>query len=291
MAPVHGQGLRDGYTIGLRKSSSYLLQFDCQRTKELMTIRTSIACAFLSIFSAFAHSQVVEYEILPESRFFYTMKDGSGVLTGNIKGLCRVVLRQKHGETDLAIDSMHLTSLTDPEIVVTGGGRWNIGYGSAGDVAKFGLQYVELYVAVEGDIEQPLYTMELNTASVEFPAVSQGLFGAPFAGNFVMMPAGESIKRFFRRGDVDGDEDKDITDAMVVLLHLFQAGVAPTCQDAEDVNDDGSIDLGDAVYLLNRLFLGGERPPVPSQHCGLDRTVDDLDCQGQQACITIDRIE
>jgi hypothetical protein len=251
----------------------------------------SIACASLMLCVVLVHSQAVEYEILPESEFQYALKDGSGVLSGNIKGLCRVVLKQTHGETDLSIDSMHLTSLTDPEITVTGSGRWNIGYGSASDVAKFGLQYVELYVAVEGDIEQPLYTIELSFAEVEFPAASQFLFGAPFAAKLFLMPAGESIKRFFRRGDVDGDEDKDITDAMVVLLHLFQGGEAPMCQDAEDANDDGRIDLGDAVYLLNRLFLGGERSPVPSQHCGIDRTEDDLDCQGQQACITIDRVE
>jgi hypothetical protein len=236
----------------------------------------------------------VEYEVLPESEFQYGFTDENGAwqeLTGNITGMCRVTIRQVERETGLAIDSLHMTSLTDPEIAVTGGGSWYIQYGSSGEVVKFGSQVVELVVAVTGDIEQLLYVPERVAVEEEFPALRQFLFGAPFGMRIIMRPAGDSIKRFFRRGDVDGDEDKDITDAMVVLLHLFQGGAAPLCQDAEDANDDGMIDLGDAVYVLNRLFLGGDRYPVPSLHCGLDPTDDDLDCQGQQACITIDRVE
>jgi hypothetical protein len=254
----------------------------------------ALLCTALLLCHESGAAQTVEYEILPESEFGYSFVDNEGhtqTVSGNIKGLCRVTITQKERETSLLIDSLHMTSLTDPEITVTGGGNWYIQYGIAGEVVKFGSQVVELVVAVTGDIEQLLYVPERVAVEEEFPALRQFLFGAPFAMRIIMMPAGDSIKRFFRRGDVDGDEDKDITDAMVVLLHLFQGGEPPTCQDAEDGNDDGKIDLGDAVYLLNRLFLGGQRFPVPSLHCGLDPTDDDLDCQGQQACITIDRLE
>ena len=251
------------------------------------------AALILSAGSAFPQA-VVEYEVLPESEFQYGYTDDAGVvqtLEGNIQGLCRVVLRQREGETALFIDSLHMTTLTDPEITLTGGGRWDIGYGSA-EVGKFGLQFAQLEIQTELGSQHFITTfLEPTVASVGFPALYEGLIGNGLGIAMRMAPAGDSIRRFFRRGDVDGDEDKDLGDAMAILLHLFQAGEAPACLDAEDTNDDGQIDLGDAVYVLNRLFLGGPRSPMPSQHCGLDPTEDDLDCQGQQACMTIDSLE
>ncbi|HEU5311600.1 MAG TPA: hypothetical protein VFV24_09130, partial [Candidatus Eisenbacteria bacterium] len=114
---------------------------------------------------------VVEYEVLPESEFQYGYTDDAGVvqtLEGNIQGLCRVVLRQKEGETALFIDSLHMTTLTDPEITFTGGGRWMIGYGSA-EVGKFGLQFATFGVQAEEGPGLFIATLwEPNIASVEF---------------------------------------------------------------------------------------------------------------------------
>ena len=42
----------------------------------------------------------------------------------------------------------------------------------------------------------------------------------------------------FRRGDVNGDSSYDVTDPVLILLHLFAADHI-TCEDAADTNDDG----------------------------------------------------
>src|SRR5262245_23219169 len=75
----------------------------------------------------------------------------------------------------------------------------------------------------------------------------------------------------FIRGDVDGNRTHDVTDAVLLLNHLFLGN--PTsleCDDAADVDDTGALELTDAVYLLNFLFLGGESPLQPFPRCGLD---------------------
>lgn len=65
--------------------------------------------------------------------------------------------------------------------------------------------------------------------------------------------------RPFRRGYVDRDDKVKITDAVVLLNHLFVGGEEPDCLDAADTDDSGRVDLADAVALLNYLFLGGRR--------------------------------
>ncbi|MDE0959236.1 MAG: dockerin type I repeat-containing protein [Planctomycetota bacterium] len=83
----------------------------------------------------------------------------------------------------------------------------------------------------------------------------------------------------FRRGDVNGDANVNIGDAVSLLGFLFSGGAAPGCDDAADVNDDGSMNIGDAVYELGFLFSGGAAPPAPGGTCGIDPTdTDPLDC-------------
>ncbi|MBI4605350.1 MAG: hypothetical protein HY721_25585 [Planctomycetes bacterium] len=87
----------------------------------------------------------------------------------------------------------------------------------------------------------------------------------------------------FRRGDVNGDEAADISDAVWVFGYLFLGGATPACLDAADINDDGAVDLSDGVFLLNHLFQGGPAPPSPSPRdaCpGRDPTPDGLVCSG-----------
>jgi hypothetical protein len=85
----------------------------------------------------------------------------------------------------------------------------------------------------------------------------------------------------FRRGDVDGTGQVNITDAVAVLQRLFQGGARPSCEDAADTNDDGGINVSDPVYLLNHLFLSGPVLPAPgTASCGVDSTRDDpLGCE------------
>ena len=80
----------------------------------------------------------------------------------------------------------------------------------------------------------------------------------------------------FRRGDVDRDAVRGLTDAVNIFNYLFLGGRAPTCFDAADVDDDGTIILTDGVFLLNFLFLGGPAPPPPGGDCGADATPDGL---------------
>jgi hypothetical protein len=67
----------------------------------------------------------------------------------------------------------------------------------------------------------------------------------------------------FLRGDADASGERDITDAIATPITCFAGGPAPSCADAEDANDDGSLDLSDAVSFLGYLFLTGEKPPPP----------------------------
>jgi hypothetical protein len=83
----------------------------------------------------------------------------------------------------------------------------------------------------------------------------------------------------FRRGEVDGEEGINQADALALLFFLF-GGRDLTCLDAADVNDDGKINVSDAIVLLRHLFQGGAAPPEPYDAPGPDPTADDLGCSG-----------
>ena len=97
----------------------------------------------------------------------------------------------------------------------------------------------------------------------------------------------------FRRGDVGiqgpggtspADGRWNITDAVRILLVLFDSGYSLPCEDAADINDDGVVNLTDAIYSLNFLFLGGSAPVAPFPDCGIDPTIDGLDCATNAGC-------
>ncbi len=58
-------------------------------------------------------------------------------------------------------------------------------------------------------------------------------------------------------GDINGSGAVDISDAIMILDHLFTARDAYLCPGVSDVNGDGSLDISDAIFLLASLFLGG----------------------------------
>lgn len=87
----------------------------------------------------------------------------------------------------------------------------------------------------------------------------------------------------FRRGDLDGDGQITIGDAINVLSYLFSGGTEPSCRDAADGNDDGAITIADPITLLAYLFQGGSPLPAPGTGCGVDPTEDALDC-AQPGC-------
>ncbi|MCZ6795779.1 MAG: FG-GAP-like repeat-containing protein, partial [Planctomycetota bacterium] len=88
----------------------------------------------------------------------------------------------------------------------------------------------------------------------------------------------------FRRGDVDADGDVILTDAVRLLVFLFQGGEAPPCDKAADANDSGRIDISDAVSVLLFLFRGSGSLPGPCAACGLDPTPDELTCGAFPPC-------
>ena len=90
-------------------------------------------------------------------------------------------------------------------------------------------------------------------------------------GGPVPLPEEEAL--CFRRGDGIDDGQRDLSDPIPVLAHLFLGGPA-TCLDALDFNDDGVLDLTDAINEIGYLFLGEEPPPAP-RDCGVDPTPED----------------
>lgn len=61
----------------------------------------------------------------------------------------------------------------------------------------------------------------------------------------------------WKRGDVNGDNAVDISDALNILGFLFQDGIPPACINAADVDANSIIDISDGIYLLSYLFSGG----------------------------------
>jgi hypothetical protein len=89
----------------------------------------------------------------------------------------------------------------------------------------------------------------------------------------------------FRRGDVDGDGEINITDGVRVLNHLFLGTGEITCPDAADTNDQGELNITSGVFILNWLFLGGREPPPPGpRECGEDDTDDAMEECAYEAC-------
>lgn len=98
--------------------------------------------------------------------------------------------------------------------------------------------------------------------------------------NFTLIGGG--VVESFIRGDVSGDGQLQINDAVALLSYLFSSGPTPTCLDAADANDNGAIAIDDPVSLLAYLFQGASLP-APNPDCGTDTTMDGLDCQTSSA--------
>jgi hypothetical protein len=96
--------------------------------------------------------------------------------------------------------------------------------------------------------------------------------------------ADSALERPFRRGDVDANARVNLTDAIVLLQHLFGRAAAPPCASAADANDNGNLEIGDGLAILLYVFLGQETLAEPLASCGVDPTWDDLGCAAYRAC-------
>ena len=99
------------------------------------------------------------------------------------------------------------------------------------------------------------------------------------------VPFPEVPREPFRRGDISGDSQVNLTDSVFLLRHLFAGGPAPVCLETADTNDDGALNLSDAVYLLNYLFADGAPPAEPWSACGVDPAAGSLGCFLYPPCL------
>jgi len=64
-------------------------------------------------------------------------------------------------------------------------------------------------------------------------------------------------------GDVNGDWDINVGDAVHLISYIFKSGSEPAHPRwRANPNGDAMIDVGDAVYLINRIFRSGPPPKI-----------------------------
>ncbi len=61
-------------------------------------------------------------------------------------------------------------------------------------------------------------------------------------------------------GDADGSGTFNIGDVTFLIARIFNAGIAPPCDDAADANGDNTINIADVTYMIARIFNGGPAP-------------------------------
>jgi hypothetical protein len=91
----------------------------------------------------------------------------------------------------------------------------------------------------------------------------------------IHLPGEETL--VFRRGNCNGDQVVDVSDAVFILLYLFAGGREPPCLAGCDVNASGNVGVDDAIALLQYLFHPsgfnipaphpGECLPAPEDAC------------------------
>jgi hypothetical protein len=84
----------------------------------------------------------------------------------------------------------------------------------------------------------------------------------------------------FLRGDTDGNGRLSLTDPVRTLNYLFRGlSLRDDCRDAMDANDDGDLNISDAVLVLSHLFLP-DSPGIaePFPRCGFDSPAPDPYC-------------
>ncbi|MBN1441547.1 MAG: CotH kinase family protein, partial [Planctomycetes bacterium] len=136
--------------------------------------------------------------------------------------------------------------------------RWELGDGATSDLPSLSHVY-----ATPG-----VYTVTLEVRG-------QVSLGRRTREAYIMVGDRDEL---FVRGEVNGDGERDISDAVTILRFLFTGTAVVGCLDAADADDSGEVDISDAVTLLGHLFLDGRPLPFPCEAPGVDPTPDALDC-------------
>ncbi|NIS15697.1 MAG: VWA domain-containing protein [Aliifodinibius sp.] len=61
-------------------------------------------------------------------------------------------------------------------------------------------------------------------------------------------------------GDANGDGSLNVSDAVYLVIYIFQGGTPPPYMPSADCNCDSTINISDAVVIINNIFLGGDSP-------------------------------
>ncbi len=89
-----------------------------------------------------------------------------------------------------------------------------------------------------------------------------------------------------RRGFINDDAKRDISDATYLLNHLFSGTSAPRYKAYADINGDARLDISDAVALLWFLFAGTEVAGVCDRPIPTGIRLDpEVATDGQQVCL------
>ena len=137
---------------------------------------------------------------------------------------------------------------------------------------------------VEISIARDLLVEGNNIIAFSIHNATLGSSDLTFIPTLIRIPSGKGpgpvVGDLFLRGDVDDNGFVNLTDAVALLLYLFQQGNEPRCLDSTDIDDNGFMNLTDGVSLLNHLFRAGPAPQPPGfLECGEDPTEDTLgDC-------------
>ena len=141
---------------------------------------------------------------------------------------------------------------------------------------------------VEFSISRELLVEGENIIAISVHNATLGSSDLTFIPTLIRIPSGKGPGpgpgpgdgELFLRGDVDDNGFVNLTDAVSLLLYLFQQGREPGCLDSTDIDDNGFLNLTDGVSLLNHLFRAGPAPQPPGfLECGVDPTEDNLgDC-------------
>jgi len=215
-------------------------------------------------------------------------------VTVDIVGSFVLVLNQEPKRTGGMITDIDFSNMSGPMYHVTGNGSYSeLLSSNSPTAAPPNFTFLQLLLTINDVDNVDLSPEPMDINHSVFPTFGQSVATQPLIrpGDCFLLilkarPTAKSIAMFFRRGDVDGDGHREITDAIVLLNHLFRGGAKLVCPDAADVNDDGKLDLSDAVVLLNYLFRGDNIPLLPSRFCGIDPTEDELGCSGEQGCMS-----
>jgi len=126
------------------------------------------------------------------------------------------------------------------------GGTYNLEYSE--DISFSGKTAVTGLTSTNYEIPSPLSdgVWYWHVEAINSSQIPSGYQPSPFSFTLDTSPQ--------LRGDCNGDENINISDAVYIINYAFSGGPAPNPLEAGDVNCDEAVNVSDAVYLINYAF-------------------------------------